>query len=314
MKPLSTRVQKLFDKGENAPVKRKKPIIPLWIVRSFVILVIIGAVVTSAACKAGVGRICTLGTAAYGITCPLGYLEMALASRSLLPKLLPGVGLAVLLIILFGRAFCAWICPGALINTIRNKTSHLLHFRRRVRSAGNGNTNESRAVLPGNHIGMQRETPKNGRLTGLAILIGTLVSSYLFGFPVFCLVCPVGLVFGTVFAVLRLFHSAPPGLELVVFPALLVVEFFLLRSWCSSFCPLGALHSLIASINPSFRLRVDDKKCLLGRGANCRVCEKACPEGVHLPKASPGVNPANCTKCLDCYESCPVKAINLKLS
>jgi ferredoxin-type protein NapH len=293
--------------------KRKKPMVPVWVLRSIFALLIIGIIVSTAACKAGFGRICTFGVGEFVITCPLGYLGMVLASKSPLLNLLPGVGVGVLLVLVFGRAFCAWVCPGSIITTLKSRVGRYFLNHHKVNHVGKGVVpNGNPAALTGNHNGIHRDISKNSRLAGLAILVGTLASSYVFGFPVFCLVCPVGLVFGIVFAVIRLFHSAPPGLELLVFPAMLVVEFFLIKSWCASFCPLGALYSLIGSLNRPLRLHVEEKECLLERGVNCRACERSCSEGIYLPKSPSKVNPAECSKCLDCYEKCPVKAIHLR--
>ena len=313
MKPSPMPGHELKGLGENHLKKKKKPFVPLWVLRSILALLIIGVVVTSAACRAGFGRVCTFGTAEFGITCPLGYLEMLFASRNLLPKLLPGVGLAVLLILIFGRAFCAWVCPAALITTLKDRISRLFPHHRKLKPGGNFIANGNQVVLLGNNNGNHHNGIKNGGLASLAILGGTLVSSYLFGFPVFCLVCPVGLAFGTIFAVIRLFHSALPGLELLVFPAMLVAEFFLLKSWCSSFCPLGALLGLVSRLNFFLRPKVKKEACLVSRGINCRICEKACPQEVALVKIGKDFNGEDCTKCLECYEKCPTNAIKLKL-
>jgi ferredoxin-type protein NapH len=146
-----------------------------------------------------------------------------------------------------------------------------------------------------------------------AVLAGALASSLLFGFPVFCLVCPVGLFFGTVFAVSRLFISQQPSLELLLFPALLGVELLVLKSWCHSICPLGALLSMVSRLNLFVRPAVKREVCLTSQGINCRACLRVCPEGIHLPDATDGLAPYDCTKCLECYERCPTKAIRVDL-
>ncbi|MFR1638333.1 MAG: 4Fe-4S binding protein [Eggerthellaceae bacterium] len=69
-----------------------------------------------------------------------------------------------------------------------------------------------------------------------------LLSTAVFGFPVFCLICPVGLTFATLIAVWRLFQFNEVALSLLVFPAMLALEVLVLRKWCSRFCPLGALR------------------------------------------------------------------------
>jgi ferredoxin-type protein NapH len=86
-----------------------------------------------------------------------------------------------------------------------------------------------------------------------------------------------------------------------------------LKNWCSSLCPLGALHGFIGRLNFFVRPKVQKEACLLSRGVNCRACEKACPQEVHPVKIEKNLNTVNCTKCLECYEKCPVRAIQVKL-
>jgi ferredoxin-type protein NapH len=144
--------------------------------------------------------------------------------------------------------------------------------------------------------------------SGYAVLAGSLASSYFFGFPVFCLICPVGLFFGSLFAVRRLFFSQLVTLELILLPAVLVLEIFVLRKWCTKLCPLGALLSIVGSINQRvFRPRVEREVCFQSQEINCQVCAKICPEGINLEDEKPPMRA--CTNCLECWERCPTKAV-----
>ena len=71
-------------------------------------------------------------------------------------------------------------------------------------------------------------------------------SSLVFGFPVFCLVCPIGLTFATVLLVMRLFAFGDATWTVVAFPVIIALEVLLLPKWCQRFCPLGALLSLFS--------------------------------------------------------------------
>lgn len=295
--------------------KRQKPIVPIWVLRALTATIIIGIVASQAVYKSGFGTACLFGEGFLGFTCPLGYLGMALASKSWLPKLLPGVAVGIVLIVLIGRAFCGWICPGSVYTSLRNKIN--FHPLRGIRSRfglneGLGINHAGSTNLRSN--GNLSAASEGGKYVSLAVLVGTLVSSYIFGFPVFCLICPIGLTFGTVFAVVRLINSSTPGIELVVFPAMLIIEFFVLRKWCSTICPLGALYSLVSRFNRTLRLRVLQTKCLVTRGVNCKACEQVCPEGINIGKlAAANTDLPECTKCLECYERCPTKAIKLRV-
>lgn len=115
------------------------------------------------------------------------------------------------------------------------------------------------------------------------VLGGALLSTAVFGFPVFCLICPVGLTFATLIAVWRLFQFNEVALSLLVFPAMLALEVLVLRKWCSRFCPLGALLSLVSRLNKTFRPVSNEATCLRSsKGEPCHQCADVCPEG-HRP-------------------------------
>ena len=147
------------------------------------------------------------------------------------------------------------------------------------------------------------------------ILAAALGSSLVFGFPVFCLVCPIGLTFATVLLVMRLFAFGDATWTVVAFPAIIALEILLLPKWCQRFCPLGALLSLFSGLNRTFRPQVDAEKCLReGRGKACNLCEQACPEGINLHDVAAGETTLNdCSKCRACADVCPERAITFPL-
>lgn len=142
-----------------------------------------------------------------------------------------------------------------------------------------------------------------------AVLAGTLASAAVFGFPVFCLVCPVGLTFATIIGLWHLFQFNEPSWALIVLPIILVLELTVLRKWCSKICPISALTSLIANANRTLRPRVDSQACLRERGVDCHACVDVCPEKLD-PHA--GRIP-ECSKCGACVDACPAHAVKIKL-
>lgn len=140
------------------------------------------------------------------------------------------------------------------------------------------------------------------------ILSGALLSTAFFGFPVFCIICPVGLTFATLIAFWRLAGFNEPSWALLIFPAILVLEIFVLRKWCLKICPLGALMSLASIPNKLFRPRVEKSKCLREKGEDCNKCVEACGELLD-PHYSEGMH--ECTKCGLCVDKCPVRAITI---
>jgi ferredoxin-type protein NapH len=238
------------------------------------------------------GGIDTLGIGEFWATCPLGYLERSLAARRWLPQW-PSVLLVVFAIFLLGRVFCAWICPTVLLRRIG-----IFKWKKR-----------SMRDLP--------PAPRKGGLEAYspyAVLGGVLLASYVFRFPIFCLFCPVGLFFGLTFAVIRLFSVNTFGLELLLFPLMLVLEIWVLKSWCRTICPLGALFSIFGRLNRFIIPTVKEDKCLsTSRGLNCQVCERVCPEGISMSNSNRRLSQNSCTKCLECYDHCPAKAIKLAI-
>jgi len=274
--------------------------------------VVILVILLGAAFKTGYGNICSFGIWRISFTCPLGFLQMALASRNLLPQLWVSVALVVLLVILLGRFFCAWVCPAPLLRDVfRGQGGVNAERKRRDGKDAAVSLRAHSSADPGGTLELSPKGTIWVSYSRYAILGGALLSSFLFGFPVFCLVCPIGLFFGSLFAMTRLFSAQQPSLELLLFPALLGLELFALKSWCRSICPLGALLSILGSLNRFLRPIVKKDVCLAAKGINCRVCEKACPEGIDLAHNSGASSLKDCTKCLECYEKCPVKAIKL---
>ena len=138
-------------------------------------------------------------------------------------------------------------------------------------------------------------------------LVGAVASSFMFGFPVFCLICPVGLSFAVTIGIWNLFRFNELSWGLIIFPLLILVEVVFFRKWCTKFCPISAVFSLVSSHGKLLRPRVDESKCLRNKGVDCTACVKACPEQVDphsdlIPE---------CSRCGACVEKCPAKAISI---
>lgn len=250
----------------------------------------------------GVGTLSSFGYKAISFICPLGALETFLATKTLVPRALIAFVVIAIFVVLFGKVFCGWICP----------TPHITSFFAGKKGAKTKHA-EKVEILP-NEDG--ELAPIGGKRDGLqldlrhAVLGGSLLSAAIFGFPVFCLICPIGLSFGVILALFQLFGLHEPTWMLVVFPAILVVELVLCKRWCTKFCPLGALMSLLSQKAPFLKPVVEKSKCLRSKGENCATCVNVCPEQLDPHSSSIG----ECTKCGECAEACPAQAISIKLS
>ncbi len=81
---------------------------------------------------------------------------------------------------------------------------------------------------------------------------------------------------------------------------LTIGSFFMRNFWCRYLCPYGALMGLFAMIGPT-RIERCANSCI-----DCGRCTKACP--YHLPvEHKKAIRSPECSGCLDCIQSCPVK-------
>lgn len=271
-----------------------------WVVFALVV----GLTTLSLAFNTGTGTLSALGVGHVAALCPVGALESFLGARQLTLHGVFCLGVTVLVTLAVGKAFCAWACPVPWLR-------RFFRLGSKQDCAVADEAPSKPAIANAQHIPLP---PVGGKRDGYRIdgrhvvLGGALASSLAFGFPVFCLVCPVGLSFAALIALWRLVGLNETTWDLVVFSAILLVEVVLLRKWCTRLCPISALLSLISRANRTLRPHVGEA-CLRAHGKDCRACVQACPEQLdpHTKRIP------ECSKCNACAEACPAQAISLKL-
>ena len=289
------------------------------------------------------GTLSAFGWNDFVMMCPLGALGTMIATKTLIPRAVVAIVVAVVFFLVLGRAFCGWLCPVPVVSRLREAFSGKkkgqgetpepasgakLSAEEVAKGAAGGQTSNGAAVPTLTR--KERDALKGGcAVCGVAcaskrgsrldarhfVLASALLSTLIFGFPVFCLVCPIGLAFGTVFLFANLFMCGDLSWMTAVVPIVLLVEVVFFRTWCHALCPIGALMSLVAKGNRTFVPAIDDSKCLeVGAGSKCGVCGSVCPEGIDLrhPQLSSAAM-SECTKCRACVESCPGDAIFMPL-
>ena len=268
------------------------------------------------------GTWCGFGANDIAVLCPVGALLSMVAAKTLIPRAVLSIVVAIALVLLLGRLFCGWICPVTLWRRVKEFFKPVKTREQEVEALSQANQalaaeeiaalKEASATHDCAACGAchaKRNAPFDSRH---AVLGGALLTTAGFGFPVFCLICPIGLTFATIVLVMRLFAFGDVAWGVILVPALLLAEVVFFRKWCSTFCPISALMSLIGKANRTFVPQVNDAKCReTVEGASCEVCAAVCPQGINVRHPEAGMSFSECTKCRACVEACPTQAIKM---
>lgn len=293
---------------------------------AFVLCVAAGLVIHT-----GLGTPSAFGWRDIAAICPVGALEVMAGAKAILVH--PALLLVGVLLIgaLVGKAFCSWICPIPHIESF-------FHPKKRGQEKTDGDAaeestpKECASTVADNDDGSERThdchscvnrsnaegealPPIGGKRDGLrvdsrhATLLGAIASSFAFGFPVFCLVCPIGLTFAVLISLWNLFRFNEASWGLLIFPAIILLEVVFFRKWCTKFCPISAVLSLVSAHSKTLRPLVEEHTCLRSKGIDCTACVNVCPEKIDPhSKTIP-----ECSRCGECVDACPAHAITMPL-
>ena len=265
------------------------------------------------------GTLSGFGWDAFSALCPLGAFTTMLATKTMVPRAVFSIIIMALLVFVFGRAFCGWICPVPVLDKVRAffrspkkrkqleqaKHDEMLDIAKFELGCGGkgGNCGSCSACK------QQRQKLDSRHY----VLGGARLSTAIFGFPVFCLVCPIGLTFATVLVFWRLFANADMTVAVVLIPLMLIIELVFLRKWCTRFCPMAGLMNLMSRFSRTFKPTIDDSKCLeTSKGTPCSRCAMVCEADINLRHPEYGERTlADCTRCHSCVDACPASAITM---
>ena len=218
------------------------------------------------------GGYCLLSLGNILFICPLGFFQRPSLVEAATHTTLIGLAITLALIALHGRIFCGWICPiGIGLRLLKH-------------DKGNG-----RGII----------------LVFSISMASMLIASWILGFPIFCLICPVGIVS-------RIIASALAGSldiwgilwGITVFAVITLV--LRIRNWCGGVCPIGALQALLSPLK-ILRIRMSS------RCARCRICARSCPLGLEIYEDRV-IDHMSCTACMKCVAECSFKALKPALS
>ena len=243
--------------------------------RRIVIVGIMAVIVLGALLDFATGTFAVFGLSMLRFICPVGFLEISLATRSIVWEALPYTLLALGAIFLVGRFPCGWLCP----------MYKFKHWAESVTPIGKLQAASNRLPF--------RATWRDG----LAVLGGVLSVSAITGYPVYCIICPIGIISRNLISL---------GTHMTVHPDIVLVAFYplvlgIFVDW-QRVCPVGSVGGLANQTAPFRTPRRDEMSCL-----ECGACRDVCPEDIDV--WDPDVDMGACTQCLKCCGGCPEDAL-----
>ncbi len=87
--------------------------------------------------------------------------------------------------------------------------------------------------------------------------------------------------------------------SLIILASLFVLSVVIRNFWCRYLCPYGALLGLVSFLSPH-KIKRNPVSCI-----DCGLCAKACPAKIKVDKVITVVSD-ECNSCLSCLDACPV--------
>ena len=275
--------------------------------------------------------VCTIWLVAYGyvgpgawLICPVGGLQILLTGRTdfgvqLIVPTIIAILVFLLPIFVLGNVFCGWACPvGTVIDSFDKGVERFMpklnakREERYWRSREKNEANHCSGVCPTcpfkRLLGNKHSNVANG------VLVAALVGSAVARIPVFCAICPIGILTRGMIHLKSLTsitgRMMPIILELWAIPAVAILASLReKRYFCRKICPVGASLNITGSLNPLIKPTVNADKCVMkGCPKTCedyrldfcgacrqidqKLCEKVCPQGINLLE---GGSLAKCT-------------------
>jgi ferredoxin-type protein NapH len=235
---------------------------------------------------------CAVKIGVIQLICPVGFLEVCLATKSIITNLLPGVILVGVLTIILGKSFCAWVCPARYAGSM-------------IRQAGQKKMPGASASITSIWHKLQHFMQRKMSLSwkdGLAILAGLFIGIAMFDFPAYSIFCPVGILSRNLIELISHFRLRT---DLVLLTVPLALSLIFKFGWKCA-CPMGLIRGLLATSNRTLIPVVDYDACL-----GCGKCMDNCSSGVSLHENR--YDSFSCSKCLNCLKDCKHHAVSLRI-
>ncbi|MFW9970775.1 MAG: 4Fe-4S binding protein [Candidatus Odinarchaeota archaeon] len=232
------------------------------------------------------------------------------------------IGVFILVILFTNRIFCGWICP---IGTIQDACAAIPTKKRAVKITGGILTHKT--LLKVKYIIVIFVLLLVVPLAISALInwefyiefranlgdIGDKPLSY-FSLSEFIFVFFPDLIRQIIetHSIAPIFSNFLVFIISIFFIAILVLSVWYPRIYCRYICPFAAVASVVSEYS-FLKLSRSPVKCV-GR-VECGICEKVCPKQIRILDESFEffTGKGECNLCLKCKESCPYKAIDIKI-
>lgn len=226
------------------------------------------------------------------LICPVGFIEISLATKSIIFNMLPGVLLVIGLSVITGRSFCSWVCPAR-------------YAGKKIKNIGYKKTPRLATWIIDHWNRMKSCVQRHFTLTvgdGLAMLTGLMIGIWFFEFPAYSLFCPVGVLSRNLIELVLHQHLR---FDLLFLTIPLVLGLMFKTGWKCA-CPMGLVRGIAAKPNMTLQPIINYNICI-----RCGRCMQNCAFGVNLHSKT--FDSFSCSKCLNCFKDCKKGAIELKI-
>jgi polyferredoxin len=214
--------------------------------------------------------------------------------------------LAVLLLtVLFGRVYCAMLCPLGVLMDVSARLARRTGKKRRLpHHAGNPRLRAAIIVICA-----------AGLMAGTALPLAFLDPYSIFGKISAATMRPLMGEANHLFSAagwaqpVKWSPVEPPtaAVALVLLAAVCTTAVLRGRLWCNTLCPVGAVLGFI-SRHSIFKLEIASSACI-----SCTMCERVCPAQC-IDSRNHRIDHSRCIMCLDCVTSCKRNGITMQAS